>query len=176
MKKYRIKSTGEEVNIGDRVSVCKTQRTSFGKLIVKETLYLDERAAKKLIGYGVLEEINTAKAPISDITFYVGILADKLHKSVEEVAEMLEDLNKVCPRAVLDILLNVIATSFYNEDPQAFDEAEHYYSIRLYDGKCGEVHRVHSNIPLFKSKEDVEAARLILKDQLEFMYGEQEGN
>ena len=172
MKKYRIKSTGEEVNIGDRVSVCKTQKTSFGKLIVKETLNLDEYTAKKLIGCGVLEEIVTKKAVEPDITFYIELIAQKLHKSIEEVTEMLEDLNKICPRAVLEILLNTIASSFYNEDPQAFDEAEHYYSIRLYDGKCGEVHRVHSNIPLFKSKEDVEAARLILKDQLEFMYGE----
>ena len=85
---------------------------------------------------------------------------------------LLDDMNKVCSRAVLDLLLDIIAQVFYNEDPKGFDEAEHYYSIRLHDGKCGEVHKVHSRIPLFKSEEDVEAAREILKEQLVYMYGE----
>ena len=176
MKKYKVKRTGEEVNIGDRISLSKTQNFSFGKMISKEIFCLDEITANRLVEYGILEEVEVVEKINSDITFYIQLLADRMHKSIEEVADMLNNMNKVCPRAVLDLLLDAIATSFYNDNPQAFDEAEHYYSIRLYDGKCGEVHRIHSNIPLFKSKADVEAARLILKDQLEFMYGEQEGN
>ena len=170
MKKYIIKQTGQEIKVGQRIIIKGIQNTSFGQLRYYENTvatkeFINELIKKKLVS--VVEHKDT-----KDLTFYVGLLAQKMHKDVDEVVSMLDDMNKVCSRAVLDLLLDTIAQAFYNDDPKAFDEAEHYYSIRLYDGKCGEVRRVHSRIPLFKSVEDVEAARQILKQQLIYMYGE----
>ena len=170
MKKYKVKQTGKEIKLGDIIAVVTTRRTSFGVLNMKEVVPLTKDLLNTLIKDGLVEAITPKKN--EELSFYVGLLAQKLGRDYNEVASMLDDMNKVCSRAVLDLLLDTIAQVFYNEDPKGFDEAEHYYSIRLYDGKCGEVHRVHSRIPLFKSKEDVEAAREILKEQLVYMYGE----
>ena len=170
MKKYKIKQTGKEIKIGDTINIVTTRKTSFGVLKTIEKFSVTRELLSVLLKKELIESVEPVKN--EELSFYVEMLAQKLGRDYEEVCSMLDDMNKVCSRAVLDLLLDTIAQVFYNDDPQGFDEAEHYYSIRLYDGKCGEVHKVHSRIPLFKSKEDVEAAREILKDQLVYMYGE----
>ena len=170
MKKYKIKETGKEIKVGDRITIVTSRKTSFGELNAKETFPVNTIILEQLVKKGLVE-VTTPKKN-EELSFYVKLLAQKLGRSYDDTASMLDDMNKVCSRAVLDLLLDTIAQVFYNEDPDAFDKAEHYYSIRLYDGKCGEVHKVHSRIPLFKSIEDVEAAREILKEQLVYMYGE----
>ena len=170
MKKYVIKQTGKEIKLGDKIGIETVNKTSFGTLIKTTVVPVTKTLLHILIEKDMVEVISSKKT--EDLSFYVGLLAQKLNRDYDEVASMLDDMNKVCSRAVLDLLLNTIAQAFYNDDPEAFDEAEHYYSIRLHDGKAGEVHKVHSHIPLFKSIEDVEAAREILKEQLVYMYGE----
>ena len=170
MKKYKVKETGKEIKIGDKISLTVSHKTSFGLLNVKKVVIVTKDIIDQLIKRGLVEVITPKKN--QELSFYVGLLAQKLGRDIDEVALMLDDMNKVCPRVVLDLLLDIIAQAFYNEDPEAFDEAENYYSIRLHDGKCGVVHKVHSHIPLFKSEEDVEAAREMLKDQLIYMYGD----
>ena len=170
MNKYIIKKTGEEIKIGDTVSIITNQNATFGVLRMKEVLKVTPSVLKRLIGADIVEVVESKD--ILDLTFYINMLAQKMGLTVEKTIELLNNMNKVCSRAVLDLLLKVIAQAFYNEDPKAFDEAEHYYSIRLHDGKCGEVHKVHSHIPLFKSIKDVETARKLLKNQLIYMYGE----
>lgn len=169
-QKFIIKKTGEELHIGDKICLTSIKKTSFGKISSKEILAADEELIESLVNKGLVEVVKSRD--IEDLSFYISILAQKMNIDYDEVVYMLNKLNKVNRRAVLDTLLKVIAEAFYNEDPKAFDEAEHYYSLRPSDGKCGEVHKVHSYIPLFKSKEDVEAARKLLKEQLISMYGE----
>ncbi len=171
MKKYVIRQTGREIKLGDKIGVEIINKTSFGTLSKTTVVPLTKPLLHILIEKDVVEVVPSKKT--DDLSFYVGLLAQKLNRDYDEVASMLDDMNKVCSRAVLDLLLNTIAQAFYNDDPEAFDKTKHYYSIRLHDGKTGEVHKVHSHIPLFKSVEDVEAAREILKDQLIYMYGDQ---
>ena len=170
MKRYKVKKTGKEIKIGDSIAIVTSRKTSFGVLNIKKVTPVTETILEQLAKDGFVEIISPKKN--QELSFYVGLLAQKLGRETDEVTSMLDDMNKVCSRAVLDLLLDIIAQAFYNEDPKAFDEAENYYSIRLHDGKCGVVHKVHSHIPLFKSEEDVEAAREILKDQLIYMYGD----
>lgn len=174
MKKYVIAKTGEPVNIGDTLHGEKEVNTSFGRIKTVEEILLTEDNIQDFIDSGVIKAVSSKKIMKNqyDLGKIITLLADRYYKSVEEVTEWLEGTNNICPKAVLDILLQEIAVRFYNDDPKAFDEAETYYSLRPRDGKVGKVQHVNSYIPLFKSAEDAEKARVILKVQLERMYGE----
>lgn len=174
MKKYVVTKTGEEVRIGDTLAYKHEKRTSFGVIKSYEEYTVTPANIGTFIKNGVIKCVDDTKEKkdLKDIGFYIDKAAHRFKCSSEDLVEWLEKINKTCPKAVLDILLQAVAISFYNDDPQAFDEAEEYWSLRPRDGKVGKVHNASSYIPLFKSEEDAEAAREILKDQLKLMYGE----
>lgn len=176
MKKYIIAKSGEPVNIGDTLKGTKEVDTSFGRMKIVEEHLLTEDNIQDFIDTGVIKIISQRKTVKNhyDLGKIITLLADRYDKSVEEFTNWLEDTNAICPKAVLDILLQEIAISFYNDNPTAFDEAEVYYSLRPKDGKVGKVQNINSYTPLFKSVEDAEKAREILKGQLEHMYGKSE--
>lgn len=179
MKKYVFVKTGEEVNIGDTIEGTKESKNSFGTIKTKVVIKVTAHNINELIEKRVIKCVesnnpkNDCEYDRNNIGFYINKLAIRYKRNIDDVISWLEDTNKICSRAVLDILLNEIAIEFYNIDVRSFDSAETYYSIRLKDGKVGEVRNIYSHIPLFKSKEDAEKARLILKGQLDYMYGEQ---
>lgn len=174
MKKYIIAKTGQPVNIGDTLQGTKDVNTSFGKMKIVEEFLLTEDNFQDFIDIGVIKVVSQRRAVKNqyDLGKIITLLADRYGKSSEEVTEWLENTNAICPKAVLDILLQEIAIRFYNDDPNAFDEAKEYYSLRPKDGKVGKVSNINSYMPLFKSVEDAEKAREILKEQLNRMYGQ----
>jgi hypothetical protein len=169
-KKYILKSTGEEVKFGDKIISEEIKKFSFGAITIYSEEYLNANNIEDYIKKGVIKVVEE-KEPSINTTFIIKSIARRLQKNTKYVASLLEDLNKICPRAVFDILLQETALYFYNEDPKAFDEATDYYSLRTKDGKVGKVTVISNYIPLFKSAEDAEKARIILKDQLNMMYG-----
>lgn len=174
MKKYVITKTGEEVKLGDKIACKQERKTSFGTIKTYQEFTVTGANLGTFIRNGIIEVVEE-KSPKhnADIGNYIDLAAQKMKCSSEDLIDWLEAMNKVCPKAVLDLLLQTIAIKFYNDDPQAFDDAEEYYSLRPRDGKVGKVYNISSYIPLFKSVEDAEAAREILEDQLKLMYGEQ---
>jgi hypothetical protein len=174
MKKYIIVKTKEPVDIGDTIEKSKEISTSFGTIKSVEKILVTVSTIPELIKSGLIKKVEEVanKYDISNnIGYYVSTLAKKYQKSFEEITEWLDKTNKLCPKAVFDILLNEIAIDFYNKNHKAFEDAEEYYSIRLKDGKVGKVTNYIDYLPVFKSVEDAEKARAILKEQLEFMYG-----
>lgn len=183
MKKFILTRTGEEVKIGDTIEGTKIVENSFGTIEVIHTIKISINNIDSLIRKGIIKSVEVSREPDAStdmeikskddsVGFYIKLLAMKYKRSVKDISEWLNDTNKVCPKAVLDILLQEIAWYFYNIDVNGFDNAEIYYSLRPKDGKVGKVANVSTYIPLFKSVEDAEKARKILKKQLELMYGE----
>lgn len=170
-KKYVITKTGEEVKIGDIIACKEEQKTSFGTIRTTNSFTVTAHNIDTLVKQGILKCIEPKEDKKKDLTFYLKSLAVRIPCSVKELTTWLERINGVCPRAVLDILLGQIALEFLKTDPLAYDNAECYYSLKLKDGTVGKVVNLNEYLPLFKSKEDAEYAREILKDQLEFMYG-----
>lgn len=177
-KKYIIVDTNEEVKIGDVMVGSAKIKTSFGVIEKSYEFTVTESKLKELVKEGVVKCIESKpnRKVTNTIGYYIKSLAIKYKCEFEDVIEWLEKTNKVCPKAVLDILLQEISQHFYFEDPQAFDDAKQYYGIRLTDGKVGKVNVASTYIPLFKSVEDAEYAREILKDQLDMMYGKKQKN
>lgn len=175
MKKFIIAKTGEEVKLGDTIRGKKNRETSFGTIEIVEDILISRHNINELISRGIVKCVDESKENKNNddnIGFYIELLSLKFKKSVEEIIDWLNATNKVCPKSVFDLLLSEIALHFYNKDVNGFDKAEIYYSLRPRDGKVGKVTNVTSHVPLFKSAEDAERARKILKEQLEYMYEE----
>lgn len=182
MKKFIIAKTGEEVKLGDTIRRVRRQKNSFGTIEAVDDVLISIHNINSLIEKGIIKCIDAPKDvnpkntdikfDVDSIGFYVKFLSIRYQCSISKVIDWLNATNKICPKAVLDLLLHEIALHFYNADVKGFDEAENYYSLRPRDGKVGKVTNVTSHVPLFKSAEDAERARKILKEQLEYMYGE----
>ena len=174
MKKYVLVETNQEVKLGDTIAYKIVKETSFGTIKIYKEYTLTSANINTFIKNGIIKEASPNKESKNTIGFFVNIIAKKLGKTVDELVPILESLNTVCPKAVLDLFLQTIAVYLYEENPQAFDETDVYYSLRPKDGTVGKVNYVLPFIPLFKSVEDAELARTILKDQLKLMYGKQQ--
>lgn len=170
MKKYVICKTGEPVNIGDILHTDKKISTSFGTILFTKDITVTESIIPSLVDNGIIKEVVSTKPSekLPNIGYYISKLASKYGKSFEEIVEWLDKTNKICPKAVLDILLKEISTDLYSKNPT---RPEEFFSLKLKDGKVGKVGKDCFYIPLFKSVEDAEKARIILKDQLTLMYG-----
>lgn len=171
MKKYTIVATGEPVNIGDTLQGKKEVSTSFGTMEMMEEILVTEAIIPSLIERGIIKAVEIKEEETPTVGKYIHGLAEKYKMSVSDTIEWIDKTNKICPKAVLDILLNEIAFDFYKKDAKAFSDTKEYYSLRSKDGKVGKVNGISSYIPLFKSVKDAEKAREILKEQLKHMYG-----
>jgi hypothetical protein len=181
MKKLVLAKTGEEVKIGDTIRGIKSTETSFGVIEFVETIRVTAHNVNSLIERGLIkcieepnikESTSDAFSGTDNIGFYVKSLSIRYKKSMKEIIDWLNATNRIYPKAVLDLLLHEISMHFYSIDVEGFDNAEDYYSLRPRDGKVGKVVNINKYVPLFKSAEEAERARKILKKQLEYMYGE----
>lgn len=173
MKKFILAETGEEVKFGDVIA--EVNANDYSKRIITQTV--TEYNISYFVEKGIIKEIEDEKdkkeVVREDLEFYIDLLALKCKKSSKEVTDWLNTMNRFCPKAVLDLLLNEIALYFYHIDVEGFDKTNEYFSLKPSDGKVGKVVAISNYIPLFKSIEDAELARKILKKQLKLVYGEQ---
>lgn len=176
MKKLVIANSNEEVSFGDTIRKVREMNTSFGTIKSIISITLTPGNIKTLLNTGVIKYIDDTDEEKDDLSYYVESLAKSFKVDLEQMLDILENMNKVCPRAVLELLLTCIAVHMYNDNPSKFDSASNYYSLKLKDGTVGRVTNLNKYIPLFKSEADAEHARMILKKQLEFMYGKQKDN
>lgn len=173
MKKYVIAKTGEEVKFGDIIAHKYVKETSFGTFESYTEVTLTSSNVENFIKEGIIKCLEEPTIETKNVSSYVEKIAKKMNTSPDEVVKFLDKLNKVCPKAVLDVLLQTIALDFYERNPTTFNKAEEYYSLKPSDGTVGRVYSLNAYIPLFKSKEEAEYARKILAKQLDLMYGKQ---
>lgn len=181
MIKLKLSKTGEEVKIGDLLRKYKREEHSFGTVETAEVIKVSLDNLSKLIDKGVIDLVMDSDAEHKpkeeeipnkmddNVIFYIEKLAAKYKVSTKNMCEWLDKTNKICPKAVLDLLLQEISNHFQKKNAKV--ETSAYYSLRPSDGKVGKVSNIHGYIPLFNNAEDAEKARIILRKQLEFMYG-----
>lgn len=170
-KKYVIVKSGERVKMGDTLVREYNEKTTFGTIIIKEKYTLTPETVEELIEKKIIQPIQVVEGKKLNLDSIVNTLATKLDCDLEDTVALLTRLNAINPKIVLNILLQLIADAMYDNDPDDFNKVDCYYSLRHKDGKVGKVINLNPYITLFKSKEDAETARKILKDQLKFMYG-----
>lgn len=171
MKKYVIAKTGEEVKLGDVIAYDNERKTSFGIMKTHISYTIIPLNIDSFLEKGIIKCIDIEEKEEDNIGYYIDILAKKLGYTSDELVDWLEKVNKVCPKAVFEILEKTIADEFAKASPKEYLYADKFYGIRLSDGKAGMITGNNVYIPKFASLEDVEKARTLLKDQLNLMYG-----
>ena len=174
MKKYVITRTGETVNIGDTIRKTKKIENSFGTIETIEDVLVTKSNIDSLVKAGVLKcidtSLNTSKNKRLTLEIIIESLAKKYNKSVEEIIDWMNTTNKFCPRVVLDLLLHEAAYCLNGRNSNFMVENT-YYTIDSDNGLTR--HIPYSRIlPLFKTEEDLELVRKVLKAQFKLMYGE----
>lgn len=108
------------------------------------------------------------------IEAYIRILSQKHGYSFKEMKEFLADIEKVSLTAVYNILAKQVAITI---DKVKYEDhisnSKKLFVINLYDGNVYEVKSPIKNlnlIPVFRTKEDAELAREILKPLLDEMF------
>ena len=145
------------------------RKTSFGIMKTHISYTITPLNIDTFMEKGIIKCIDVEEKEDDNIGYYIETLSKAMGCSPDELADWLDKLNKVCPKAVLDVLESAIANHFL--DLKAYKSADKLYGIRLSDGKVGVVASNSMYIPKFSSIEAAEKARDILKDQLELMYG-----
>lgn len=173
MRKFIVKKTGEPIKIGQFIRTTINKKFSFGSFeSIKEEL-LTESNVGKYICEGILEEVNDkVKQEIpNDINFYVLKIAKKLNIEVNAVYNWLDLMNKSgYSLSVLNMLIKEIKSVINHKyKDKVIPELKWFINPEngiVYSMKSGKT----KHTACFYSKEDAELAKLILKDQFDFMF------
>lgn len=167
MKKYIIVKTGEECKIGDLIGYSIEKKCSFGEFKLEEYITLNSSNLQSLIDKGVIKCVEPSENKERTLAFYIDNIAKKLGCTSVEVTNKLDKLNKVCPKAVFDILLAEISLQDFKDDCKKYLESSSFYSINPANGKIFLVtEEFYGVFPLFKDEESAKAAKKLLKKQL----------
>ena len=185
MKKY-LDKRGNEIKVG-AVLVCtllnsETEERSHKIIIAtKEVL---EKAVKD----GVLKVVEEGGTHL-DIDFYVKHFADRIGWKYENLLKYLDNLYKIYPTAVFQILLREVAIVLDQKYPDHIERSKEIWTISLATGEIGKIpenkrHLIRNfrNFAAFRTLDDVMAAKHILKVPMKELFsrpvkkgGKQEG-
>ena len=179
-KRFRVKGGGTACDIGDTIALVSMEDSPFGfgscETMRKITLD-DDDIINLLVKRGILEPIETEEETfVKKYMEYASELAEELNFEVDDFLEFLGDLYCISPLAVLQLFTKKIADSLRTKDDIP---NEKWYYISVYNGKTYPLNKKPSNpkyakvMAVFKTKEQAEYARNVLKRMLLDVYGEQ---
>lgn len=173
MEKIINAITKEEVKLGDIISYEREYRLSFGAYKEFTQVKLTELTLNKLLKEGVLKYASKDAEELT-MKFIIKKIGENTGKSFDETINMLASLNRVYPKAVLEILKQTIAIYFYNKHPEKYEDAEGYYVFE--DCTRDKIVKVTKKqlskyASIFITYEEAKEAQNLLRDQFELMYG-----
>lgn len=187
MKKY-LNSEGNEIKIGTPI-VCKVLNTETGRRTM-ELVVATEEVLEKAVADGALTVVNSTEGGTHlSIEFYVEHLADRIGWKMSNLVKYLDNLYKIYPTAVLQILLREVAIVLDQKYPDHIERSKEIWCISLAAGEIGKVpenkrHLIRNfrNFAAFRTLDDAMAAKHILKVPMKELFarpvkkgGKQEG-
>lgn len=175
MHKYRVKSTGKPVKINDVITIIKEKKTSFGDFKSTTTVLVTEHNINALIKTGIIEEVKPQPKLNMELGHYVERLAKQFEVSIDEMADILDKINKVFPRATLDLLLKSIYDEFVEIglEKKTINYPRVVYYIDKITGDINSISTCHGvGHIVFTSYDNIALARLIVAKQIQLIYGE----
>lgn len=190
-KKYYL-ANGKEVKVGDIISMVKKINSPiFGVGRITEEIMVSEEALPILIQEGIITtkespnknkvDANPSKvnSPVPmDIVYYMKKIGNRLGWKVDKVAHYLDSIASLNPTASLSIILKEIAIELDKRYDGHIRSAATIYCISAAtkDNPIVEVPRYpnlnYKAISLFRSIEDAEIAKEIVKDFLDAINSE----
>ena len=187
MKKY-LNSEGNEIKIGTPI-VCKVLNTETGRRTM-ELVVATEEVLEKAVADGALTVVNSTEGGTHlSIGFYVEHLADRIGWKMSNLVKYLDNLYKIYPTAVFQILLREVAIVLDQKYPDHIERSKEIWCISLATGEIGKVpenkrHLIRNfrNFAAFRTLDDAMAAKHILKVPMKELFarpvkkgGKQEG-
>ena len=168
MKKY-LNSEGNEIKIGTPI-VCKVLNTETGRRTM-ELVVATEEVLEKAVADGALTVVNSTEGGTHlSIEFYVEHLADRIGWKMSNLVKYLDNLYKIYPTAVFQILLREVAIVLDQKYPDHIERSKEIWCISLV---TGEIHKMPEsnrhliknfrNFAAFRTLDDAMAAKHILK-------------
>lgn len=168
MKKY-LNSEGNEIKVGTPI-VCKVLNTETGRRTT-ELCVATEEVLDKAVADGVLTIANSTEGGTHlSIEFYVEHLADRIGWKMSNLVKYLDNLYKIYPTAVFQILLREVAIVLDQKYPDHIERSKEIWCISLATGEIGKVpenkrHLIRNfrSFAAFRTLDDAMAAKHILK-------------
>lgn len=168
MKKY-LDKRGNEIHVG-ALLVCKIHNTETGKRTL-ELVVATEEVLDKAVADGALTVVDSTEGGTHlSIEFYVEHLADRIGWKISNLVKYLDNLYKVYPTAVFQILLREVAIVLDQKYPDHIERSKEIWYISLV---TGEIHKMSEsnrhliknfrNFAAFRTLDDAMAAKHTLK-------------
>lgn len=162
MKKYFLKSTKEEIKVGNKIQLKKKMNTFYGEGILTTDVTVTEKILKKLIsdGFVYIQEENGNVVNHKALKPYISEFARKSNLSLFEAYITLLYILEISPRAYLATITEIIAeVKNANKEPGKYC----WYLFPLYNYKPIQIAGNPTTVTAFYNEEDArEAYNLLL--------------
>lgn len=180
MRRFYLTDTNEEVKIGTVIKRMGTINTFFGPTKVEHQITVNESTIPTLIECNIIKAVDdpTTKKDlpphITDLAFYMKVIADKMHCSPDIIVNNMAALEDVYPSIVFNIILREIAIELDKQYPDHISESDKIYVVSSLDGRITEANKAHiknyRNFAAFRSIEDARIACRTTRHLLRKMY------
>lgn len=175
MKKY-LDKRGNEIHVGALLA-CKILNTETGKRTL-ELVVATEEVLDKAVADGALTIAGSTEGGTHlSIDFYVKHLADRIGWKMSNLVKYLDNLYKIYPTAVFQILLREVAIVLDQKYPDHIERSKEIWCISLV---TGEIHKMPEsnrhliknfrNFAAFRTLDDAMAAKHILKTPMKELF------
>lgn len=175
MNKLKLKQTGKEVKMGDKlIKVVEL----FGIPIPVAGLEVNETTLPDLIKQGII----VAEGSDSDIDITiegaVQHLANRIGWSRENLERYFNNLYKISPAAVFEIILKEVAILLDEKYPDHISNSKEIWTINKASGEIQEIKNLSKiksfqHFAAFRSLEDALVAKKVMAPALKDLYGKQ---
>lgn len=179
MKKY-LNSEGNEIRVGTPI-VCKVLNIETGRRTT-ELVVATEEVLEKAVADGVLTVVDITEGGTHlSIEFYVEHLANRIGWKMSNLVKYLDNLYKIYPTAVFQILLREVAIVLDQKYPDHIERSKEIWCISLATGEISKVpenkrHLIRNfrNFAAFRTLDDAMAAKHILKVPMKELFARPE--
>lgn len=175
MKKYVLKSTGQEVSLGQRML-----KFDPSKLNHFSVIELTEKVLENFIKEGLISVVSENEDYGSytqvDIEYYIEHLANRLNWKKDNLFKYLSTLEQINEAAVFSVLLREVAIVIDKKYSDHIERSKEIYSITSVNGEIVKIQDIHKiknfrNFAAFRSLEDALWAKHILEDFIKDLFG-----
>ena len=174
---YFVKSSNEEVKIGDKFVHVSVKMTPTGLKTNKKLIVLDQELLNKLIADKVIVEKTDKDTPSevpTDIKFYIEKIAKKKGCKLEKLYNFLDNIDELSEVAAFSIVLREVAIEIDKKYKDHIQDSPKIYVISLFDGRITEANKAHiknyRNFAAFRTIEDAKIACKIVSPLLKELF------
>lgn len=166
MNKLKLKETGKEVKMGEKlIKVVEL----FGVPVPVAQVEVNETTLPDLIKHGIV----VAEGSDSDIDVTIESavqhLANRIGWNKENLEKYFNNLYKISPAAVFEIVLKEVAILLDEKYPDHISNSEQVWTIKMTDGKIVQITspiKSFNNFAAFRTLEDAIEAKKVMKEAL----------